>query len=428
MDGTNRLASLFVESKSNTVLAWIFIVFLVGSVVVGIPLGRYEAALFGLAAIVIVVGPAISLRDPRVMPPWYFLALICLPVFTGTFVPHSLVTSFFPSFALAILGLLLMVELQRFTTLRLVPWFAVVLTVLFTLALAALLTVLRWVADLFFDTSFVLDGRSQNAINTTIMVEFIHVTVSGILAGIVFYLYFRRGPGRPASSMSVPSRFENETPVESAVISNRLNVSPVRQRQIVGVMQVVLVGIFAYGLWTRQLPFLVNAAVALAITFVPAALERDYGIPIEPGLALWMTSAVFLHALGSAGLYDLIPSWDTLTHTLSATVVAAAGYTILRAIHLHARRIHLPTWAMFTLTIVFVLAMGVVWELLEFLVDRSALALGLEPVLAQHGINDTMSDLLFDGLGAVVVAIWGTVYLVGVSERLATRLENWSNG
>lgn len=188
-------------------------------------------------------------------------------------------------------------------------------------------------------------------------------------------------------------------------------------------MQVVLGLTFGYGLWSRQLPFLVNAGVALAITFVPALLERDYDIPIEPGLALWITSAVFLHVLGSAGLYGLIPPWDTLTHTFSATVVAAAGYATLRAIHLHTPSIHLPPWATFVCTLVFVLAMGVGWELLEFAVDRSALILGLDPVLAQHGIDDTIGDLIFDAVGAVIVATWGTVYLVAVSEHLALQLE-----
>jgi hypothetical protein len=32
-------------------------------------------------------------------------------------------------------------------------------------------------------------------------------------------------------------------------------------------------------------------------------LERDYAIPMDPALVLWLTTAVFLHALGTLGPY-----------------------------------------------------------------------------------------------------------------------------
>lgn len=188
-------------------------------------------------------------------------------------------------------------------------------------------------------------------------------------------------------------------------------------------MQAALALLFGYGLWTIRVPVIVNAGIALAITLIPAVLERDYGIPIETGLALWITSAVFLHVLGTVGLYGLFPVWDTITHTLSATVVAAAGYTTLRAIHLHDPSIHLPPEAMFVFTLIIVLAMGVIWEVLEFALDQSALLLGVDPVLAQHGIDDTIIDLIFNAIGAILVAMWGTVYLTTVSKHLADHLE-----
>lgn len=423
MGDADRLAALFVESTPNTVLSWIFVSVLGGSALSGIVIGRYEPVLFSLVAIVLIVAPATTFRDPTVMPPWYFLALICVPVLLGTFVPHALVTTFFPSLALATLGLLFMVELHRFTTLRLVPWFAIVLTVLFTLSMAGILNILRWSSDILFGTSFLLDGRTQDAINSTMMIEFIYITVAGVLGAIIFLQYFRQVSEQPDSPLAAPSPSEAETPLESAVLSDRLGVSTTRQRQVARTMQGVLSVVLVSGIWAQDLSILINAGVALAITFIPAVLKQDYDVPIEPGLALWVTSAVFLHTLGSVGLYGLFPFWDTMTHTLSATVVAAAGYTAFRSIHLHAMLIHLPPWAMFTFTLLFVLAMGVIWELLEFFIDQSALLLGLDPVLAQHGIDDTIMDLLFDGVGAILVAVWGTVYLVSISEHLAIRLE-----
>ncbi|WP_049889165.1 hypothetical protein [Natronolimnohabitans innermongolicus] len=424
MSDTDRLAALFVESSRNTVLTWLLVAVLGAGLLGGGLLERYEAVLLSAVAIAVIVAPVIAFRDPTMLPPWYFVALICLPILWDAFVPRPLTTAIVPSLALATLGLLLAVELHRFTTLRLVPWFAVTLTVLFTLAMGGLLNILRWSADVLFGTTFLLDGRTQDAINAAVMIELVFVTFAGILAGGLFYLYFRAADSRSDSAMVAPPvSGSNAADVDGVVLSDRLGFSVRRQTQLVRFMQIVLVVVLLYGVWTLQVPVATNAALALAITFIPAVLERDYHIAIEPGLALWVASAVFFHALGTAGLYDAIAPYDHLTHTLSATVVAAAGYAAIRAIHLHDSVVHLPRWAMFAFTLVFVLAMGVVWEILEFVVDQGALALGMEPILAQHGIDDTIVDMLFNTVGALLVATWGTVYLTEVSESLANELE-----
>ncbi|MWV39007.1 hypothetical protein [Natrialba sp. INN-245] len=440
MSDTDRLAAAFVESSRNTMLSWLLVAVLVVVILGGGYLERYESVLFGIVAIAVIAAPAIAFRDPTVMPPWYFVGLICLPVLWEAFAPQPLVTAVVPSLALATLGLLLAVELHRFTQLRLVPWFAVVLTTLFAMAMGGLLNVLRWSADVLVGTTFLLDGRSQDAINAAVMIELGYVTVAGVVAGAIFYYYFTRVAPEPDSRMTVPARSTGEAsatrsveeggdePVDETVLSDRLGISVRRQTQLVRIMQLALVGLLVYGLWTLQLPVVTNAVLALLITFIPAVLERDYHIAVEPGLALWVTTAVFLHAIGTAGLYDAIGPYDHLTHTLSATVVAAAGYATLRGIHLHGESIHLPRWAMFAFTVVFVLAMGVVWELLEFAVDQGALLLGMEPILAQHGIDDTIVDMIFNTLGAIIVAAWGTVYLTEVSETFADLLEERFGG
>jgi hypothetical protein len=41
----------------------------------------------------------------------------------------------------------------------------------------------------------------------------------------------------------------------------------------------------------------------------------------------------------------------------------------------------------------------------------------------QYGLDDTMLDLLFDTLGGVVVAVWGTAHLTDVVGALADRLD-----
>ena len=95
-------------------------------------------------------------------------------------------------------------------------------------------------------------------------------------------------------------------------------------------MQVSLHVLIGLGLERGSLGIGVNATIGLGVTQLPAVLERDYHSPMDSALTLWITAAVFLHALGTAGLpgaetnfYRSIPWWDHMTHTLSSSIVAA---------------------------------------------------------------------------------------------------------
>ncbi len=193
------------------------------------------------------------------------------------------------------------------------------------------------------------------------------------------------------------------------------------QRAITRAMQVVLAGLVVYGFLRGNSKAVVNGSITLLITFVPALLERRYDLPLDPWLALWLTAAVFLHVLGSSGLYVHIPWWDHVTHALSASLVAGAGYTVARAIDLHHEDITIPSRIAFVYLFVVVLAFGVVWELFEFGLDVAAQETGLTMPLAQHGLDDTVKDFMYNSLGALVVGVFGQAHLVGVAETI----EDW---
>ncbi len=196
-------------------------------------------------------------------------------------------------------------------------------------------------------------------------------------------------------------------------------------------MEVALVGMFFIGLERGETGIVVNTGVALAVTQLPPLLEREYGIAMDAGLTLWITAAVFLHAFGTVGLpgsplspYKSIWWWDHLTHGLSSSVVAAAGYATARALEIHSDDIHLPSRFMFVFILLFVLAFGVFWEVLEFAIATISPSLGLGTVLTQYGLEDTMLDLVFDTVGAIIVALWGTSHLNELVGSITTRLES----
>ena len=194
------------------------------------------------------------------------------------------------------------------------------------------------------------------------------------------------------------------------------------QRRLTRLMQILLLGIVVYGLVNNQPKAITNGSIALVITFVPALLERNYNLPLDPWLGLWITLAVFLHTMGSAGLYGQIGWWDHLTHAMSASLVAGVGYTVARAIDLHSDEIRIPRRFAFVYILIVVLAFGVIWELFEFGLDIAADVTGITMPLAQHGLDDTVRDLMFNSLGALVVATFGQAHLLGVAETVKTSL------
>ncbi|MFC3960026.1 hypothetical protein [Halovivax cerinus] len=203
-----------------------------------------------------------------------------------------------------------------------------------------------------------------------------------------------------------------------------------RQRQLTYLMELSLIGMVFIGIDRGDVGLLVNVGVAVAVTQLPPILERDYEIPMDPRLTLWITSAVFLHALGTVGppggtatFYSQVWWWDHVTHALSASLVAAVGYATVRALHEHADGIYFPDRFIAVFILLFVLAFGVLWEVLEFAIALAAERMGTGTVLTQYGLEDTMMDLVFNSIGGLVVAAWGGVYLSDVVDALRQRLD-----
>ncbi|MUV88570.1 hypothetical protein GJ629_00610 [Halapricum sp. CBA1109] len=157
------LAVVFVESVVGVDYRWILLVGVVGA---------------------IVLLPPVAYRDWRVMLPWELLVVALLPILVRGLVGGTLGT-FATYLSLAALALLVIVELHMFTELQVTHVFAVVLVVLTTLAAVAVWTIFRYGADSVLGTAFLSD-------NEALMMEWLYVTLAGVVAGLLFDGYFRR--------------------------------------------------------------------------------------------------------------------------------------------------------------------------------------------------------------------------------------------
>ncbi|MFC7234743.1 hypothetical protein [Halosegnis marinus] len=199
--------------------------------------------------------------------------------------------------------------------------------------------------------------------------------------------------------------------------------APRVQRGATRLLQAAIAAMLAVGVATANLAVVVNAALSLAATFLPAAVARDLRTNPPAWLTLFVAFALFLHTLGMLGLYGDVWWYDHLTHTLSATLVAGVGYVAVRALADHDDRVVLPPEFTVVLVLLATLALGVVWELLEFAARGAAALVGAEPVLVQYGLDDTLADLLFDAVGATVAAALGPGSVGGLVDAVRARLD-----
>ncbi|MFC6716214.1 hypothetical protein ACFQGT_08105 [Natrialbaceae archaeon GCM10025810] len=173
---------------------------------------------------------------------------------------------------------------------------------------------------------------------------------------------------------------------------------------------------------------------AVAIVLLPAVANRDpravppwdllllVAIPVVDATVLGETFVTALATYVAVAAVALVAVVEI--HRFTTVRMNHAFAVVLVVMTIHTDEIYLPPTMLFAFILLFVLAFGVVWELMEFALGLIADRLEVEALFAQHGIHDTATDLVYDLAGAVVVvATWGSVYLTDVSHRIAAALE-----
>lgn len=179
-------------------------------------------------------------------------------------------------------------------------------------------------------------------------------------------------------------------------------------------LQATLVGLVVYAIVQGSGKLLFNTVAPAAIAAIPPAVRYRYDYRLNPVLALLIVTAAAFHGLGALGLYRAIPWFDQLAHGVSGALVAGTGYALVQVVDTQYDEVVVPPRLRFVFVVVFAMAVGVVWELAEFSAELAAESLGGEPVLSQYSLQDVVLDFLFDGVGAVIVGIWGTSYFDGL--------------
>ncbi|GCF12723.1 hypothetical protein Harman_06580 [Haloarcula mannanilytica] len=190
------VTQLVRDRRVNALAAWCIVVMLAAVSVTSAVQGDLLWAGFAAVVAALALLPPVLLLNRYAMLPWEVLLLAALPVVGRVFATLSVTGNLATYLSVAAIALILAVELQLFTPVRMTPRFAVVFVAITTMAAAGVWAVVRWVVDQFLGTTFILDPTvSEHVIEEALMWEFVASTIAGVGAGVVFAYYVRQQVG-----------------------------------------------------------------------------------------------------------------------------------------------------------------------------------------------------------------------------------------
>jgi hypothetical protein len=154
---------------------------------------------------------------------------------------------------------------------------------------------------------------------------------------------------------------------------------------------------------------------ALVFSFIPTLLKRNYQISIPWVLELLIFLALFLHVIGGVfNLYGRFHWWDTMTHFVSTFMLAVVGLTMVYLMHVYWDGLKMDIRAIMIFTLFIAAFLGALWEVLEWSADQ------IFGTSEQHGLNDTMKDLVMDMVGAMLASMLGAKWIIDGTLRRMT--------
>lgn len=183
-------------------------------------------------------------------------------------------------------------------------------------------------------------------------------------------------------------------------------------------LQAVLAVEFIAAVFNQRWPVAFITALAVAVSFLPAILQRNTNLHVPVQIQLVITAFVFATLfLGEVeGYYERFAWWDLLLHSSFGVVLGLVTFLGLLAL-VDLQRVKMSLGLLSVFAVAFAMAVGSLWEMFEFVMDRT---FGLN--MMKSGLNDTMSDLIVNCLGALVAVTLAHMYVA----RRATRA-SWLN-
>ncbi len=146
----------------------------------------------------------------------------------------------------------------------------------------------------------------------------------------------------------------------------------------------------------------IGGIVCGAIPLLLALFTKlQFNLPIVLSYLIFLVGSQYFGSI--LGWYGL-GWWDTFMHLVSGAILAFSGIALYeRLIHRSAGD-EISPWFVFLFTLSFAALGGVLWEVYEFSSDQF-----FRMTLQGGGNTDTMTDLIADMVGGLVIAVWAGI-------------------
>lgn len=196
--------------------------------------------------------------------------------------------------------------------------------------------------------------------------------------------------------------------------------------------------------------------LSLVLLFAPLFIQNKYEITLpdslEISIYLFIFSAEILGEINN--FYGIIPHWDTCLHTINGFLATAVGFSLVDLLNKNSKDINLSPFYLCLVAFCFSMTIGILWEFFEYGGDKlmkfdmqkdtlitnvSSVYLNPDnenkPVVVDNigkteifdkdgkllyvidggyldiGLNDTMKDLFFNFIGALVFSFFAYIGL-----------------
>lgn len=139
--------------------------------------------------------------------------------------------------------------------------------------------------------------------------------------------------------------------------------------------------------------------IGLVLSFLPQLIERRFDVDLPIFYELVIVAFIFFSLFIGEFLdaYDNYWWWDKALHASSGIILGYVGFMALFVLKLTGR-INVNPGVIAFLTFSVAMAAAGVWEIIEFGADS------LFGLTMQHGLQDTMIDMILGGLGGAIAA------------------------
>lgn len=181
----------------------------------------------------------------------------------------------------------------------------------------------------------------------------------------------------------------------------------------------------------------INALGLLLASFLPTWINKRFRI-LVPELFLriylgFVTAALLLGEIGQFFVY--VSWWDSALHLFSGSLIGVVGFSLLNILNKSPDlEFRLSPGFIALFVFCFSLAVGVIWEIIEFAIDTIANSnmqrfkdsITGELWFGREALKDTMKDFILNTIGASFISVLGYVDLKrksGLMMKMSLRRE-----